>query len=511
MGLSMGINRPKQIIGQATGPTIWTGNYSYITPATAAPPNMGEIVHGDNVLSQMLFAKTDINGVAYTGTKLAIGDILVIGGTQYVLDAAPVEYPTYYGVYIEPETQKQDGVYPVTVYAGGAQPPAFNPIDLFAAGEQGAWYDPSDFSTMFQDSAGTTPVTADGQPVGLILDKSRGLALGLELVTNGDFNNGTTGWVAESGAVLTTDSGGIRVTNGAAQPSGATQEFATVAGRTYKASVNLLGYGGGASDGQLRVGTFSNDFSLGYVSSSAIAPIVLYFTATGTITHVSVVGRTTTIGAYGIYDSVSVKELAGNHATQATAASRPILRQDANFKYYLEFDGVDDSLSTAAIDFTSTYKMSMFSGVYNNNDSVGTVLQLSSVESDPGSLFLRAPGHAASTYGFAATGSVAQLSILTPASYPSPALSVLYAGYDLFPDNGVISYKVNSSAETTVNTVTTGTSVFANRPLYIGSRSSSIFLNGRIYSLIVRGALSTTQEITDTEQWVAEKTGVTLP
>ena len=42
---------------------------------------------------------------------------------------------------------------------------------LFAAGEQGAWFDPSDFSTMFQDSAGTTPVTAVEQPVGLMLDK----------------------------------------------------------------------------------------------------------------------------------------------------------------------------------------------------------------------------------------------------------------------------------------------------------------------------------------------------
>jgi len=35
-----------------------------------------------------------------------------------------------------------------------------------------AWYDLSDLSTMFQDSAGTIPVTAHGQPVGKILDKS---------------------------------------------------------------------------------------------------------------------------------------------------------------------------------------------------------------------------------------------------------------------------------------------------------------------------------------------------
>jgi hypothetical protein len=52
-----------------------------------------------------------------------------------------------------------------------------NPLEaqiatLFTSGEQGLWLDPSDFSTMFQDSAGTTPVTAAGQSVGLIKDKS---------------------------------------------------------------------------------------------------------------------------------------------------------------------------------------------------------------------------------------------------------------------------------------------------------------------------------------------------
>ncbi len=35
-----------------------------------------------------------------------------------------------------------------------------------------AWYDPKDLTTLFQDAAGTTPVTSDGDPVGLMLDKS---------------------------------------------------------------------------------------------------------------------------------------------------------------------------------------------------------------------------------------------------------------------------------------------------------------------------------------------------
>jgi hypothetical protein len=48
---------------------------------------------------------------------------------------------------------------------------SFSIASLFAAGEQGGWYDPSDLSTLFSDSAGTTPAVVDG-PVGKMLDKS---------------------------------------------------------------------------------------------------------------------------------------------------------------------------------------------------------------------------------------------------------------------------------------------------------------------------------------------------
>lgn len=48
----------------------------------------------------------------------------------------------------------------------------FDPIQFFENNEQGVWYDPSDLSTLFQDAAGTIPVTSSGDPVGLMLDKS---------------------------------------------------------------------------------------------------------------------------------------------------------------------------------------------------------------------------------------------------------------------------------------------------------------------------------------------------
>jgi hypothetical protein len=52
----------------------------------------------------------------------------------------------------------------------GGEP--WTPASLFAASKVGAWYDPSDLTTLWQDSGRTTPVTADGDPVGCIDDKS---------------------------------------------------------------------------------------------------------------------------------------------------------------------------------------------------------------------------------------------------------------------------------------------------------------------------------------------------
>lgn len=49
---------------------------------------------------------------------------------------------------------------------------SITPADLFTGGIDGVWFDPSDFTTMFQDEAGTVPVTGTGQNVRKILDKS---------------------------------------------------------------------------------------------------------------------------------------------------------------------------------------------------------------------------------------------------------------------------------------------------------------------------------------------------
>lgn len=54
-----------------------------------------------------------------------------------------------------------------------------------------------------------------------------------------------------------------------------------------------------------------------------------------------------------------------NHAYQTVSASRPILQRNATTgAYYLEFDGTDDFLQTANIDFTATNKVSLFAGAH---------------------------------------------------------------------------------------------------------------------------------------------------
>jgi hypothetical protein len=263
------------------------------------------------------------------------------------------------------------------VFGGHVPPVGFTPLDLFIAGEQGAWYDPSDFSTMFQDSAGTTPVTAVGQPVGKIDDKSGN----------------------------------------------------------------------------------------------------------------------------------------GNHASQATAASRPVLQIDGNGKHYLEFDGVDDSLETAAIDFTATDKMSAFLGI----DKVGAsswqvACELSgNSDSNNGSFGLYSSVGDATMYGLYLKGGTGQ-SVTNFGPYTAPIINVVYLGMDLAAPS------VGLSTEGQVNAgipsgfaqggTVPGAMDFGTYPLYLGARSGvQDKLNGRIYSLIVRGAASTPQEITDTETWVNGKTG----
>lgn len=179
----------------------------------------------------------------------------------------------------------------------------------------GAWFDPEDMSTMFQDATGTTPVTALEQPVGLWLDKSQGLELGPELVTNGDFSNGTTGWSTTLSSISATG-GVLRVTNTSADYGFAYKQIPTIVGYTYVYTGTVVG---GTGNLALSVKIGSTNYSKAAFESG------IKFTATSTATQIQLNVGSNVLGAYLEFDFASLKALKGNHATQPITASRPTL------------------------------------------------------------------------------------------------------------------------------------------------------------------------------------------
>lgn len=255
---------------------------------------------------------------------------------------------------------------------GASRVVGFSPSALFAASEPGAWYDPSDLSTMFQDSAGTTPITATGQTVARINDKS---------------------------------------------------------------------------------------------------------------------GR-------------------GNHATQATAASRPQYQVDGNGKAFLLFDGTDDFLVTPTIT-PGIDKAQVFAGVRKLSDAAQGIVVENSTSSlaNSGAFMLRAPAGANATYGWFSWGAAGVGgTATTSASYTSPITNVLTGLGDIAGD--VATIRVNGTQVATGAT-DQGTGNYLAYPLYVGRRGgTSLPFNGRMYGLITRfGANLSEAQITQTEAWMNSKTG----
>ena len=205
---------------------------------------------------------------------------------------------------------------------------------LFSNSEQGFFYDPNDLSTMYQDAAGTVPVTGTGQPLGLMLDKSKGLVVGVERLTNGDFSAGSAEWTVvgnDATHIITFANGTMRYQSDTATPVLAAQQFNTLTvGKWYEVTITISNYVSGAlkSDG---FGGLIFPSSTGTYKLRAIA----------TSTTFNLLRQTPNVDI--TIDSVSIKELAGNHAYQTTSSMRPLLVASPQ---RLDFDIVDDKLIT---------------------------------------------------------------------------------------------------------------------------------------------------------------------
>jgi len=217
---------------------------------------------------------------------------------------------------------------------------SFNPASLFANGEPGVWYDPSDFSTMFQDAAGTTPVTAVEQPVGLLLDRSKGLALGSNLATDSNAIetdvNATTGWTPVS-----VDSFDVQtaITNNsiyAFQVNSETTKVAAariyrsmpalVTGKSYALSIDARHVGiGGAWTIAIAASNSGTDITVATLSSTNTTWVSYKCVFTASASTAFIVAREASpANDGGLYlDNLTIRELPGNHAFQSTKTNIP--------------------------------------------------------------------------------------------------------------------------------------------------------------------------------------------
>ncbi len=215
---------------------------------------------------------------------------------------------------------------PGVFFTGVTGTASFSPAMLFTTGVNGVWYDPSDYTTLFRDAAGTQPVTAVEQPVGLMLDKSKGLVLGSELVTNGDFSNGTTGWTNDYCIVTVANEQAILENNSANNYATLNRSFSTTNGKWYYAEVSYIS-GTSSVGGKIQIGTTPRGGDLGTGSFVAAGnKSFIRFLAVGSTTYVTVVGSNIA-GQTATFDNISVRELPGNHAfnPSGNSANFPVL------------------------------------------------------------------------------------------------------------------------------------------------------------------------------------------
>jgi len=175
---------------------------------------------------------------------------------------------------------------------------------------------------------------------------------------------------------------------------------------------------------------------------------------------------------------------------------------------YLNFE-VSDFMVTSTIT-PGTDKAQVFAGVRKLSDAAtGMLVELSTTFGNAGSLAVRAPRTAAeATYDFNSGGTTSR-SAVSPSSYPAPITNVLTGLGDIGGD--LVALRLNGT-QVAQSTADQGTGNYLAYPLYLGMRAgTSLPFNGNVFSLLVRfGANLTTDQTTDTETWVAGKTGVTL-
>lgn len=368
----------------------------------------------------------------------------------------------------------------------------FTPDALYVTGKQGFWGDPRELSTLRQTGAGVSPVTKHGDPSGLVLDNSRRLMLGPELVTNGDFHD-TSAWFGNAGAAAAISGGKLNFVNA---PNGASVlQFGGSKGKRYAVTFDIEAF----SSGVVRFSNNDDTSPMSYAQFTAVGACAFYPLSVGSFaTLASISSRAASTNA--IIDNVSIRELPGNHAAQGSAANRPTYNNTADL-HYLVYDGISDRLETIAGGGSSVgFLLCVALRVPAAGDGMQRVIW-----SDRGAnTGIQLEVNAANAIVFSVGNGSTYTNVIGDVLLPDVDY-VITAYYD----GQKLSVQVNNFVETTVpfSAATAGVNAVS-----IGaSKTPNAWYHGRMYNIVwVRNDGGTPEVREHLKQYVAETAGVVL-
>lgn len=449
-------------------------------------------------LIQAIEAAGELNPLDYTAATWAAVSSAVSAGQAVLADPGA--------------TQQQVNSAAADINAAISDLAEWTPAEEFAGDLLGCYYDPETPGVLFQDSAGTTPVTGAGQPVGLMLDQSRGLERGPELAS-------PDGWAALGQHIIEyLPDGRAKFTRNGDASWRVGQILPIQKGRFYLVSVDVEAVTVPVqirSFGSTWTATVGSGIRSVTVGNRAVVSGVLVGEELNGIVS-TIFGATSSVGEDGDYfilGDLSVRELPGLHASQVTTAAKPTFTGED-----LNFDGIDDRLIAGTVDDFiwmhdgSPVTIGVVRGITPNGNQqtiIGTTHLGNSLytgttmihESRDGNVRFGRDGlivaHGVSgfyTYNFSTTSVDAQ--------GPQPVSVVLV--YDASQSRTYVNGVLGATSEPT-------TPIFSDQPstypLNIGNSGGGAALLGSIKALVIFNKHLPPDAFTRFQHWLAKKAG----
>jgi|GEM_PF-2974834 len=344
---------------------------------------------------------------------------------------------------------------------------------------------PLEYGSMFQDRAGTTPVTESGQLVGLVLDHGftgKKPVPGPELAPSGTLQSNflaSTNYTdsQDAGAFLALRNGTGTVVGNTLSTTSGGQGFVIVLPALlggFRRYAITIAYSDKSANVEVRQSTDGNiplpgasgsvTFKARYQDSISEAPYIRFATA-GSMT----------------IDNISVRELPGFHAAAISNPARGVFRDVGGFRY-IEYNGVNTAYETPVLPAPGVDKAQVFSGVRKLTDADSIVAELSpDASANAGALALITGSTQDYLFRSGGTSSVAVFASATPA----PSSNVITGIGDI---SGSLAALRIGGAQSAQDTTTQGTGSYnpaGTYPLNYGARAgTSLFFSGYHYATL---------------------------